>query len=93
MTPYPEYCEWPATQRMRPARLARRVEFFSITGPEKPSLTGTNRTWRRQPPAGSRYRISLPISSMLKNCHEMFGFMPVDLPGIKPSACGAEFLF
>jgi len=36
MTPYPEYCEWPATQRMRPARLARRVEFFSITGAEKP---------------------------------------------------------
>jgi len=36
MTPYSEYCEWPATQRMRPARLARRGEFFSIPGPEKP---------------------------------------------------------
>jgi hypothetical protein len=35
MTPYYEYCEWPATQRMRPARLARRGKFFSITGPEK----------------------------------------------------------
>jgi hypothetical protein len=36
MTPYYEYCEWPATQRMRPTRLARRGKIFSITGPEKP---------------------------------------------------------
>jgi hypothetical protein len=40
MTPYYEYCEWPATQRMRPARLARRVEFLSIPAPEKPFANG-----------------------------------------------------
>jgi hypothetical protein len=28
MTPYCEYCEWPATQRMRSAWLARRVGIF-----------------------------------------------------------------
>jgi len=54
MTPYCEYGEWPATQRMRPMRLARRVEFFSITGPEKLFATGTNRTRRSQPPVGAR---------------------------------------
>jgi hypothetical protein len=29
---------------------------------------------------------------MLKKCDEIFGFMPVDLTGIKPPACGALFL-
>jgi hypothetical protein len=28
MTPYSSYCEWPATQWMRPDRLARRVKIF-----------------------------------------------------------------
>jgi len=56
MTPYYEYCEWPATQRMRSARLARRVGIFQHHRLRKaPSLTGTNRTPRRRPPAGSRY--------------------------------------
>ena len=27
MKPYSLYCEWPATQRMRPDRLARRVKI------------------------------------------------------------------
>ena len=67
--------------------------FSASPAPKSPWLTGTNRTRRRQPPPGSRYLISLPISSMLKNFHEMFGFMPVDLPGIKPPACGASASF
>jgi len=29
---------------------------------------------------------------MLKNCHEMFGVMPVDLTGITQPACGAGSL-
>jgi hypothetical protein len=34
MTPYCEYGEWPATQRMRPTWLARRVEIFQHPRPE-----------------------------------------------------------
>ena len=47
--------------------------FSASPAPKSPSLNGTNRTPRRQPPAESRYLISLPTSPMLKNCHEMFG--------------------
>jgi hypothetical protein len=35
MTPYSEYGEWPATQRMRLSQLARKVEIFQHHRPEK----------------------------------------------------------
>ncbi len=42
MTPHCEYCEWPATQRMRPPRLARRVKMFQHHRPRKPFAHGDN---------------------------------------------------
>jgi hypothetical protein len=48
-------------------------DFSASPAAKSPSLTGTNRTRRRRPPAESRYLILFPISSMLKECHEMFG--------------------
>jgi hypothetical protein len=47
--------------------------FSASPTPKSLSLTGANRTRRSQPHPGSRCLISLPISSMLKNFHEMFG--------------------
>ena len=73
MMPYSEYCEWPATQRMRPTRLARRVKFSSITGSAKPPAHGDKPNPACATGCRAPYLIWLTISSMLKNFHEMFG--------------------
>jgi hypothetical protein len=72
MTLYSEYREWPATQRMRPARLARRVKSLQHRQPrgEPRSQGQTDPGEVNRPPSVFE---SLLISSMLKNFHEMFG--------------------
>jgi hypothetical protein len=76
MTPYYEYCEWPATQRLRPTWLARRVKIFQRPRPEKALAHGDN----PKPVQAAACRIMLSdivaISSTLKNFHEMFGLAP-----------------
>jgi hypothetical protein len=75
MTPYCEYCEWPATQRMRPDRLARRVKIYQQRRPEKKTAHGDKPNPERATACRLTLFESLPISSMLKNFHEMFGLI------------------
>jgi hypothetical protein len=59
--------------------------FSASPAPKRHPLTATNRTRRSQPIPGSHGPISMPISSMLKSFHEMFG--------LARFAYGAEMTF